>query len=59
MTTSAIVSTDRELAINWWNNRSYDEKIEILKRLNLDVKIFDVNNLVVADKEWIWKKLQK
>jgi hypothetical protein len=59
MTTSTILPTNRELAINWWSKKSYDEKIEIMKRLNLDIKIFDVNNLVEADKEWLWKKEQK
>ena len=59
MNKSVVISTDRYLAINWWNNKKYDEKIEIMISLNLDIKIFNVNNLVDADKEWLWRKQQK
>ena len=51
--------TDRELAVRWWDRIKYDEKIVIMLKLNLNIKIFDANNLVDSDKEWIWRQQQK
>jgi hypothetical protein len=50
-----IMKTDRELAIDWWNNKSIKEKLNELKKIGL--KRENVCKLSESEIEWIWINL--
>ncbi len=47
--------TDRELALNWWERKSIQEKSELVKQAKIQIENRRYNSLTGNEIEWIWK----